>query len=159
KQRTEVAIDSANRAIAEKSADPFAPENLRLNQAFTEMVAVRKVIVSVPVRKPNAQDFVRVHPDLAENFPVIQLKEDNEQYIVGRELVGELASEIASVTLYLATNKQGVAFFWPVRLPTPDGRDFDAWRSSREAAELAKEKWVRVKWNKSLGGYEIHQAI
>jgi hypothetical protein len=70
-----------------------------------------------------------------------------------------LAGEIASVTLYLAANKQGVVFFWPVRLPASDGRDFDAWRSAREAAELATQRWIRLKWNKSLGAYEIHEAV
>ena len=142
-------------------ADPFAPENLRLSQSFTETVAVKKLITTVPVRKPGAQDFVRVHSDPAfrENVPLILLKDDNEQYIVQQNVVPELASEIASVTLYLTINKQGVVFFWPVRLPTPDGRDFDAWRSAREAAELATQKWVRLKWSKSLGAYEIHQAL
>jgi len=144
------------------AADPFAPENLRLSQSFMETAAaVKKLITTVPVRKPNSQDFVRVHSDPAfsENFPVIQLKDDNEQYLVVASLVPELAAEVVNVTVYLAANKQGVVFFWPVRLPSPDGKDFDAWRSAREAAELAKHKWIRLKWNKSLGAYEISEAI
>jgi hypothetical protein len=156
------AIDPAdNTDIAKAAADPFAPENLRLSQSFNETVAVKKLLTTVRVRKPNSQDFVRVHPDAAfrEDFPVIQLKDDNEQYLVVADLVPELASEVVNVTLYLAANKQGVVFFWPVRLPMPDGKDFDAWRSAREAAELATKKWIRLKWNKSLGAYEIGEAM
>jgi hypothetical protein len=33
-------------------ADPFSPENLRLNQSFTETVEVKKQLATVPVRKP-----------------------------------------------------------------------------------------------------------
>ena len=51
--------------------DPFRPENLRLSQSFNEMVGVKKILSTIPVRKPGAQDFVRVHPgpEWRENFP------------------------------------------------------------------------------------------
>jgi hypothetical protein len=161
KKPTSEAMDSTTSTDAGKPMDPFAPANLRLSQSFEETTAVKKLITMVPVRKPNSQDFVRVHAgsDFCENFPLIQLKDDNEQYVVAAKLIPELASEIVTATLYFAVNKQGVLFFWPVRLPGPDGKDFDAWRSAREAAELAKEKWVRLKWNKSLGAYDIHEAL
>jgi hypothetical protein len=161
KKQTSEAADSTASAAAEKPMDPFDPANLRLSQDFADTTSVKKLITTVPVRKPNSQDFVRVHPGAAfcDNFPLIQLKDDNEQYVVAAKLLPELASEIVAATLYLAMNKQGVLFFWPVRLPGADGQDYDAWRSAREAAELAKEKWVRLKWNKSLGAYDIHQAL
>jgi hypothetical protein len=38
-------------------------------------------------------------------------------------LVPELAGEFVSKTLHLAINRQGTPFFWPVRLPSPDGKD------------------------------------
>jgi hypothetical protein len=154
------AVEPTNNAEPDKALDPFAPANLRLSQSFADTTAVKKLLTTVPVRKPSAQDFVRVHPDpgFCDNFPLIQLKDDNEQYVVPANLVPDLASEVVPVTLYLATNKQGVVFFWPVRLPGEDGKDFDAWRSAREAAEIAKNKWVRLKWNKSLGAYDIYEA-
>ena len=49
-------------------------------------------------------------------------------------------------------------FFWPVRLPSSDGRDLDWWRSGREAAALATASWVRVRANMNLGAYEIFKA-
>lgn len=42
--------------------DPFDPENLRLDQSFVETSGVKKLLTTVPVRKPNNQDFVRVRP-------------------------------------------------------------------------------------------------
>ena len=140
--------------------DPFDPANLRLSQSFTETVAVKKLLTTVPVRKPSPQDFVRVHPgpEYRDNFPIIELKDEREEYIVTASLVPELTGEFVTKTLFLATNRQGTQFFWPVRLPSPDGKDLDWWRSGREAAELAMQGWVRVKANMNLGAYDIFKA-
>jgi hypothetical protein len=140
--------------------DPFAPENLRLSQSFNEMVAVKKILTTVPVRKPGQQDFVRVRagPEFRENFPIIDLKDDREEFIVTTALVPELITELVHKTLFLAINKQGTVFFWPVRLPSPDGKDLDWWRSGREAADLATRKWVRVRANMNLGAYDVFEA-
>jgi hypothetical protein len=143
-----------------KAPDPFAPENLRLSQSFIETAGVKKLLTTVPVRKPSPQDFVRVHPDAAyrENFPIIELKDEREEYIVTSNLVLSLANELVSKTLFLAANRQGTIFLWPVRLPPPDGRNMDWWRSAREAAELAATQWIRVRANQNLGAYEIFTA-
>ena len=37
--------------------DPFDPENLRLDQSFTENTGVKKLLITVPVRKPKAARF------------------------------------------------------------------------------------------------------
>ena len=75
--------------------DPFDPQNLRLSQSFTETVGVKKLLTTVPVRKPGPQDFVRVHPsrEYREDFPIIELKDEREEYIVTAALVPELAGE------------------------------------------------------------------
>jgi hypothetical protein len=48
--------------------DPFDPASLRLDQTFTDGTAVKKLITTIPVRKPSRQDFVRVHSDPASGF-------------------------------------------------------------------------------------------
>jgi len=55
--------------------DPFNLESLCLTQAFTETAGVKKLLRTVPVRRPNSQDFVRVHPseDYRRNFLCIDL--------------------------------------------------------------------------------------
>jgi hypothetical protein len=142
------------------SPDPFDPANLRLSQSFVETAGVKKLLTTVPVRKPGPQDFVRVHPspEYRDNFPIIELKDEREEYIVTAGLVPELNGEFVTKTLFLAINRQGTLFFWPVRLPAPDGKMLDWWRTAREAAELAMENWVRVKANMNLGAYDIFKA-
>jgi hypothetical protein len=100
----------------EIAPDPFADlASLRLPQAFAETSGVKKLLTTVPVRKPNPQEFFRVHPDPAyrDNFPMIELKEEREQYLVARQLVPHLVGEFVSVTLFTAMNRQGVLFLMP----------------------------------------------
>jgi hypothetical protein len=140
--------------------DPFDLANLRLSQDFTETAGVKKLLLTVPVRKPHPQEFVRTHP--SENYRMtmstIELKEEREQYVVAANLVGELADEIVPKTLLTAVNRQGVVFLWPVRFATADGRQMEWHSSMREAAELATKHWIRVKANMGLGAYETFVA-
>jgi hypothetical protein len=140
--------------------DPFDPANLRLNQSFAETTPVKKLLRTVPVRKPSAQDFVRVHPapEYRDNFPIVELKGEREEYIVTAGLVPELAGEFVNKTLFLAINRQATPFFWPIRLPASDGRDLEWFRSAREAAEQATKCWVRVRANMDVGAYDIYVA-
>jgi hypothetical protein len=65
--------------------NPFDPKSLRLDQNFAETVGVKKILNTVPVRKANKQDFVRVHRDEAYRLvpaAIIELKEDREVYLV-----------------------------------------------------------------------------
>ncbi len=144
----------------ESAPDPFNPESLRISQDFAAAAGVKQVLTTIPVRKPNRQDFVRVHP--GENYQlttvVIELKDDRESYLVTPDLRDELIGEVIPVTLFLAVNRQGVLSFWPCKLPDPSGR-VNAWHESAlEAAHLARDGWVRVTADMSLGAYRIFQA-
>jgi hypothetical protein len=156
----EAAANPASVPQATSPPDPFDPANLRLDQSFTETVAVKKLLTTIPVRRPGRQTFFRVHPDpeYRDQFPIIDLKDDREEYIVARPLVPELASEIVLKQLCLAVTRQGVAFFLPLRLPSPDGKDMEWWRSLREHAVLAQTRWIRVVANQGLGAYEAWVA-
>jgi hypothetical protein len=141
--------------------NPFDPASLRLDQNFADTIGVEKLLTTVPVRKPNRQDYVRVHPDKAHRLSpaaIIELKEDREVYLVKPDMAKELPGEITVAALYTAINRQGVLFVWPVRLPGTDGKHNEWHRSAAEAAELAMSKWVRITANMSLGAYEIFEA-
>jgi hypothetical protein len=154
-------VPTSETASTPQLSEEFDLESLRLSQNFIETAGVKKLLTTVPVRKPNRQEYVRVHPsgDYRADFPIIELKEEGEEYIVrGPKLVGELVGEFVPKTLYTAITRQGVVFLWPVRLPDPDGRVMEWHRSLREAAEFGMKQWVRVKSNKFLGAYEITEA-
>jgi hypothetical protein len=134
---------------------------LRLSQDFIETAGAKKLLTTVPVRKPNPQDFVRVHPDPKYHMAVavIELKDDSQFYLLRPEVAQQLPGEYVSVVFYTTINRQGVVHLWPARLPAPDGRINEWHRSAMEAAEKAMTRWVRVKANMSLGAYEIFEAV
>jgi hypothetical protein len=134
---------------------------LRLDQSYADTVGVKKLLTTVPVRKPNRQDFVRVHPDPSFRLSpaaIIEIKEDRETYLVMPDMCPALPGEFATATLFTAINRQGVVFLWPVKLPGPDGKVNEWHRSAGEGAERALRKWVRVTASMSLGAYEIFEA-
>jgi hypothetical protein len=140
--------------------DPFDLATLRLNPSFTQTAGVKKLLTTVPARRPSPQDFIRVHraPEYRANFAMIDLKDDREDYLVRPEVRPELEGEVVYKTIFTAINRQGIPFLWPVRLPMPDDRASEWWRSAREAAERAMETWLRVKANQALGAYEMSVA-
>jgi hypothetical protein len=143
--------------------DPFDLSKLRLTQDFVETAGVKKLLVSVPVRKPGPQEFVRVNAgaDYRETLAVIELKDGStkgEMYLVVPSVARELPGEFVMVRLHTAITRAGVVFLWPVRLPAPDGRELEWHRTAAVAAELAMKRWVRVKANMGLGAYEIYEA-
>jgi hypothetical protein len=141
--------------------DPFDPAALRLDPSFAETVGVKKLLTTVPVRKPNRQDFVRVHPNPAYRLTpaaIIELKEDRDVYLVTPAMASELPGEFAAAALFTTVNRQGVLHLWPVKLPGVDGKHNEWHRSAAEAAERAMERWVRIIANLSLGAYEMFEA-
>ena len=82
--------------MTDTPSNPFDPEALRLTQDFGTEVGVKKHLTMVPVRKPNRQDFVRVHSEeeYRLDVAVLEIKEDRETYLVAPDMHAELFSEI-----------------------------------------------------------------
>ena len=157
---TKPILTPISETVAQQPADPFNPESLRLGQDFAANVGVRKAIISVPVRKPDRQWFVRTHPseDMRLETAVLELKDDRETYLVSPEMRMELPGEVVPKVLMTSINRQGVLFLWPIRLPGEDGRH-DEWnRSALEIARMSSDQWIRVAANMSLGAYDPYLA-
>ena len=60
--------------------DPFDISRLRLSQDFVAAAGVKKVLNTIPCRKPSKEWFVQTHPDEAYRIQtcVVELKEDSE---------------------------------------------------------------------------------
>src|SRR5438132_289509 len=118
--------------------DPFGdPSSLRLDQSFADTVGVRKLLTTVPDRKPNRQEFVQVHPDAAYRLTpaaIIEVKEDGEVYLVRPDVVPAVPGEFVTASLFATISRQGTLFLWPVKLPNPDGRQNEWHRSAAEGA-------------------------
>lgn len=160
KNNTSIETESALVEVQVKPTSPFNPAALRLSQNFADSVGVKKLVTTVPVRKPNKQDFVRVHPDAAFRLEtaVLEFKEDREHYLVAPHLWADLAGEITPKVLFTTINRQKVLSVWAIRLPNADGKH-DEWNASAlEAAQMAQKSWVRVSANMNLGAYDVFEA-
>jgi hypothetical protein len=155
-----VGKDKTNETKDQPSTNPFDPKKLRLSQNYGASAGVKKLTTTIPVRKPGKQDYVRVHPDPAYRIEtaVLEIKEEQETFLVAQELWDELPGELTPKVLFTTINRQKVISLWPVRLPGDDGR-IDTWNgSAMEAATFAQKQWVRICSNKSLGAYDVFQA-
>ena len=76
--------ETHNQTEESKGLDRFDLESLRVSQDFVKDSGVKKLLTTVPVRKPNRQDFVRVHHDSSYvlDTMLLNLKEERETYLV-----------------------------------------------------------------------------
>ena len=140
--------------------NPFDPEMLALKGNPAEAIGVKRALVHVPVRKPNRQEFFRIHQDPGYRRPmaILDLKTEGEIYLVTPEVASAIPGEVKPVILTTCISRQGVVFLWPVPLPIEDGREL-AWHvTAREAAARAETNWVRMVANMSAGCYDIWEA-
>jgi hypothetical protein len=133
---------------------------LALSQNFAQLAGVKRVITTVPARKPSNQQFIRVRPGTEWSIQALtlSLKDDGEVYFVHPQLYAELAQEVRPKLLYLYVTRDGSVGLWPVNTPGDDGR-LDAWsQSAHTAAKLAQTSWIRLVANRTVGAYEVRQA-
>jgi hypothetical protein len=132
----------------------------RLDQNFGGQTAVKRQLLTVPVRKPSKHEFVRVHPDAQYRMimPLLSIKEDNETYLVVPGLRPALAGYVVSAKLYTTINRQEVLALWSVPVANEDGTINPWHQSAHEAASQAVQQWTKIIANKSLGAYDIYTA-
>jgi hypothetical protein len=148
--------------VAEPSSyDPFDPENLRIDPAFMNETGAKKLLTTIPVRRPGKQSFVRVHPEPGYrlNVALVELEEDREIYLVPGKFAPVLEpNEYYLATLYLCITRQKVLSLWPVKLPAPDGRQIAWHTSAADPAQRAMTRWIKMTANRALGAYEVYEA-
>jgi hypothetical protein len=140
--------------------DPFDPANLRIDQSYLDQPAAKRLLTTLPVRKPGKQDFVRVHPSPEYRITValVELEEDRETYIIAPNCCDLFEEgEFHLAALYLTVNRQKTLRLWPIKLSL-SGRANTWHTSAAEAAEKAMRHWIRVLPNQNLGAYEIFQS-
>lgn len=113
---------------------------------------------SIPIRKPNKQEFFRVKP--GETFPMamVDLRDEGEFYIVSRTMIPTLMQDMKSFMLRLCLNVQGGLFVWPVPTPAADGRQNNWHVQQRDCADRAEGTWIRMVADRAGGGYVVYSS-
>jgi hypothetical protein len=140
--------------------NPFDPKALAVSQTGGESFGSRKILTAVPVRKPNAKEWVRSHPsdDFSVTVALLEDAEGNPPYVVAPAIAAAFRAEVRRAELRLAINRQGTVFLWRLPAADPDARE-NLWNTThRIAADEAKTKWIRMVSNRNLGAYDIHEV-
>jgi hypothetical protein len=120
-------------------------------------VGVKKILLKVPVKKPNKHVFVRVHPepDYRRETLLLEHGEERELYLITTAAAKELNGLAQPYRLYTYITRQSALCLWPVRLEGVDGRPNDWWTSAHAAAAAAMKRWVRVEPDRGAGAYNV----
>ena len=93
--------------------DPFDPARLRLATNYGETLGVKKTLTTLPCRKPNRHDWVRVREgeEWRLETAVFENKALNEVYLVDPAIAPELLGEIVPVCLSSPPTGKTTHFF------------------------------------------------
>jgi hypothetical protein len=133
-------------AAASDSLSPYQPEDLWINPSVIHGGgAVKKVLTTIPIRKPNKQEFFRVRAGEEYWQPVAFLELGRDLFPVHPQVAPHLdPDDFFYAYLCLAISKSGVLFFWPVKVPSAERRN--TWNESAlVVARLAVEKWIKLR--------------
>jgi hypothetical protein len=151
------AFEPTHPAAPAAPPDPFDPAALHLGADYSEGLGVRKVISTVPVRKPNKSEWFQVRPGpqwrLQTALLEVEAGVDRAVYLVARELWADLSGEISPALVLTCTNRAGDLFLWRVKLPGPDGRTNTWTESALRIAQAAETTWCRMVADTTNGHY------
>ena len=145
----------------DENTNPFDPKRLRIAGRHSEGPTSKKLLTSVVVRKPNRQEWFRVHPDSLMRIDtlILEMRDERQSYLISPEIAPIIPGEATPKTLYTTVTRHGVVLLWPVRLPDEFGR-LDQWNTdAHEAALKAESAWIRLAANMAAGAYDVYEAI
>ena len=141
--------------------DPFDPLSLRLDGDYSDGLDVRKVLDTIPNRKPNRSEWFRVRPGREWQLQTAVLELDRgverSTYLVVPALWPDLSGEIAPALLLTCVNQAGDLFLWRVKLPGQDGRSNSWTDSALRIAKAAETKWCRMVSDTLNGHYTRYE--
>jgi len=137
--------------------DPFDPAALRLGADYSEGLGVRKVISTVPNRKPNKSEWFQARPGDGWRLQtaVLELEKGVERstYLVAPSLWADLSGEITPALLLTCVNRANDLFIWRIKLPGADGRSNTWTDSALQIAKAAETTWCRMVSDTTNGIY------
>ena len=152
-------------AVTPETESIFADlEQFKIDMKEAGLEGAEEQLATVQVRKPPADEFVRVHPERSMTITVaLHEGRDNftsEYYVVKPKVLGTVMDLRAAfyAQLYVTVTRSGTVMLWPVKLPT--GGAGNPWfDSALKGAELAKSDWIRIFADPGQKQYRIIKAL
>ena len=135
-------------------------KSLRLPANYGATLGVKKLLTSVRVGKIRTPHFFRAHlaDDMTFDAMLLEDKEAQEYYVVDPLVAQEISDLVRPFRLHAAIDRQNNVSLIPVPLPGEDGTRNPWHESLAQAVEHSKQKWLRIKANMPLKGYDIYEA-
>ena len=154
----QISETSSRQHVETTVPSPADFSRFRLSQNFGSVSGVRKKLTTVPVRKPNKTQFVRVHSENKLDTMLLKYGDNGEDlYLVDPDVMQEVEDLAKPYRLSQAIDRQNNVFIWPLAIPDGD-RPLNWHLSAMEAASNGEVEWTRMQANMSLGAYEIFAA-
>jgi hypothetical protein len=122
----------------------------------------RRIGMPCPCRKTKKGEFFRARPgpEWTRYYFLYQMQEGEEIasdfYLVHPSVAGLLEGAATPCEIRYCINRNGAPFLFPIK-KGENTRDY--YKNTLQAAlTLAESKWLRIKWEKALGGYSIFVA-
>ena len=137
-------------------------DRVKAKASQQSVIGVTTEYTVIPIRNPKPDEFFRVTPGegYSMNVNILQMKTDNEWYLVDKDTLPQiqLESQLKVMQLYVCVTQNSTPFLCLIPLPDSDGR-LNSWHESgHKSMEEAKSFWVRRQADKSNGGYLITKA-
>jgi hypothetical protein len=126
--------------------NPYQPKDLWINPSVIHSgAAVKKILTTIPIRKPNKHEFFRVRAGEEYWQPVAFLELGRDVFLIHPLVVPHLdPDDFFYAYLCLAISRSGFLFFWPVKVPNAERRN--TWNESAlMVARLAVDKWIKLR--------------
>lgn len=153
--------DSSVRSVSQPRPtppDPFDPASLRIGSDYASGLGVKKVLLTIPVRKPSKTEWFRVRPGDEWRLETTIFEAeglDRTTYIVAPSLREEFGANLSAAVILTCVNRAGDVFLWRVKLPGPDGRANPWTESALGCAGEAVNSWCRMVANMGAGNYDL----
>jgi len=123
-------------------------------------IRIEKEVTNIPVKKPNGQQFFRIHSTLEFTADCIKWREENDRlYLMHPEMVPLLQEQALKFNLHVGMYLSSRSIFlFPVQLPKTNEK-WNSWHEAQaEAVDKAKTQWLRMEPSREQGGYILHKA-
>lgn len=162
KEETQAVTSEASITITEtkKPVKGFPDiKEFLINPGAEQEITIERKLTRILAKKPNKQQFVRIHPTMEQVVDVMEdLNDKRELYLLHPSVSPYVTAQKKRMILYLGMHRNGTPFLCPVQQPDSNGKTYQWHESLADAVLIAKEKWVRLEANLTSSSYEIIEA-
>jgi hypothetical protein len=127
--------------------------------------------LSVQLKKPNANEWVRAYGESLDDLDFVKLTEQQDdtgewrQYIIqGKDeetekRICEICQPIKCALLVPMVNSFEKFFIWVCKQPGPNMRNMESHISAKRAVEFAQKQWVKIYWDSPNKVYQAKSPI